>query len=533
MILGRPSSIGGRRRVDARGARSASIRRRVGGGRGSTTTTGKALKTTARLTMSTNICVDATESTTTTTAVRVSMGRAGGRSDARVGGGGLAVGGGRRGVRASASASAASTEAYDLDFVAKPSLEERVASVGIGVAVASAYVAMRASTGAAPLTPLGRVVAAVLGLLGAVVARACFVERRYADALVSHKVAADDADSEFVRVDGIDVHFKRAKATVSGGECRRVVECVHGFGANLTSWTVSDSMAKLSRALEADVLAHDSCGFGLTERSVDVSRYTRASDARTCCAVLREGDPEGTKSRVLVGHSLGAVSAALACALEKIDHVVLVAPAIIQAGYKPKTSKDAHASRGRRVPMVFRLAFAFFAAAFSTSAWCLISLYKPFLEFLLHQLVRSKGFWNKGLRAAIDASKRDSMPEGWIDGYRKPSVVKNWDSGMFRLVLAGAAAANSPREIFADAFARARATSTSAIDEEDAIRALAESDARVLIVHGENDVIVPASNSRKLAETLGAELKIIPACGHMPQEERCDEFVRVVRDFIV
>lgn len=454
-----------------------------------------------------------------TTPGRVSMMRGVGRrrsADARV-------------VRAASSAS----PAYDLDFVAKPSLEEVVASVGIGVAVASAYVAMRASNGATPLlTPLGRVVTVVLGVLGAWVARVAFVERRYADALVSHKVAADDADSEFVRVDGVDVHFKRVKAAVSDSGCRRVVECAHGFGANLTSWTVSDSMSKLSRALEADVLAHDSCGFGLTERSVDVRRYTRASDARTCCAVLREGDPEGTKSRVVVGHSLGAVSAALACALEKIDHVVLVAPAILQAGYKPKTSsKDG--SRGRRMPLVFRLAFAFFAAAFSTSAWCLISLYKPFLEFLLHQLVRSKGFWNKGLRAAIDASKRDSMPEGWIDGYRKPSVVKNWDSGMFRLVLAGAAAANSPRQIFADAFARARATNTSAIDEEDAIRALVESDARVLIVHGENDVIVPASNSRKLAETLGAELKIIPTCGHMPQEERCDEFVSIVRDFIV
>lgn len=504
-IRGRASSIGG-----------VSITRAVSSARQREHRRARAFPSTPR-SVSTNSrwCVELS-TVASTTPDRASMMRGVGR---------------RRVVRVASSASSASP-AYDLDFVAKPSLEEGVASVGIGVAVASAYVALRASTGTMPLlTPLGRVVTVVLGVLGAWVARVAFVERRYADALVSHKIAADDADSEFVRVDGVDVHFKRVKAAVSDSGCRRVVECAHGFGANLTSWTVSDSMSKLSRALEADVLAHDSCGFGLTERSVEVARYTRASDARTCCAVLREGDPEGTKSKVVVGHSLGAVSAALTCALEKIDHVILVAPAILQAGYKPKISKDG--SRGRRMPLAFRLAFAFFAAAFSTSAWCLISLYKPFLEFLLHQLVRSKGFWNKGLRAAIDASKRGSMPEGWIDGYRKPSVVKNWDSGMFRLVLAGAAAANSPRQIFADAFARARATNTSAIDEEDAIRALVESDARVLIVHGENDVIVPASNSRKLAETLGAELKIIPACGHMPQEERCDEFVSIVRDFIV
>ena len=125
------------------------------------------------------------------------------------------------------------------------------------------------------------------------------------------------------------------------------------------------------------------------------------------------------------------------------------------------------------------------------------------------------------------------MSSDWVDGYRRPSIVRGWDAGMFRVVLASVAAANSPREIWRDAMVRARAPERpSAIDTEDALNALADSGASVLIVHGENDVIVPASNSRALAKLLGAELKIVPACGHMPHEEAPEEFIDIVRDFI-
>lgn len=41
---------------------------------------------------------------------------------------------------------------------------------------------------------------------------------------------------------------------------------------------------------------------------------------------------------------------------------------------------------------------------------------------------------------------------------------------------------------------------------------------QVLIVHGENDALVPAANSRRLAAMLpGARLEVLPACGHNPQ----------------
>ena len=49
------------------------------------------------------------------------------------------------------------------------------------------------------------------------------------------------------------------------------------------------------------------------------------------------------------------------------------------------------------------------------------------------------------------------MSSDWVDGYRRPSIVRGWDAGMFRVVLASVAAANSPREIWRDAMVRARA----------------------------------------------------------------------------
>ena len=40
------------------------------------------------------------------------------------------------------------------------------------------------------------------------------------------------------------------------------------------------------------------------------------------------------------------------------------------------------------------------------------------------------------------------------------------------------------------------------------------------VVHGENDLVIPVSQSVALAEDLpDAELVIIPACGHVAQEE--------------
>ncbi|HST26593.1 MAG TPA: alpha/beta fold hydrolase [Gaiellaceae bacterium] len=55
----------------------------------------------------------------------------------------------------------------------------------------------------------------------------------------------------------------------------------------------------------------------------------------------------------------------------------------------------------------------------------------------------------------------------------------------------------------------------------------------VLVVHGELDRVVPVSNGRLLARRIpGAELVVLPGCGHVVPLERPDELNRLVSDFL-
>ena len=56
---------------------------------------------------------------------------------------------------------------------------------------------------------------------------------------------------------------------------------------------------------------------------------------------------------------------------------------------------------------------------------------------------------------------------------------------------------------------------------------------QVLLVHGDKDSLVPLSNSLRLAALLpNAELKIMKNAGHVPHEERPEEFLGLVDDFV-
>jgi pimeloyl-ACP methyl ester carboxylesterase len=58
--------------------------------------------------------------------------------------------------------------------------------------------------------------------------------------------------------------------------------------------------------------------------------------------------------------------------------------------------------------------------------------------------------------------------------------------------------------------------------------------APTLIVWGEQDWVVPAEAGRTLAGWIpGAKLHIIPGCGHLPQQEKPLELVRLIFNFAV
>ncbi len=56
---------------------------------------------------------------------------------------------------------------------------------------------------------------------------------------------------------------------------------------------------------------------------------------------------------------------------------------------------------------------------------------------------------------------------------------------------------------------------------------------QVFIIHGKQDRLVPASNSRRLKQMLpNAELLELDSCGHLPQEELPDQFIHAMKTFL-
>jgi len=60
----------------------------------------------------------------------------------------------------------------------------------------------------------------------------------------------------------------------------------------------------------------------------------------------------------------------------------------------------------------------------------------------------------------------------------------------------------------------------------------AELDLPILVVTGDDDRIVPTAQSIRLAEELGADLAVLPNCGHVPQEECPELFLQAVQAFL-
>lgn len=56
---------------------------------------------------------------------------------------------------------------------------------------------------------------------------------------------------------------------------------------------------------------------------------------------------------------------------------------------------------------------------------------------------------------------------------------------------------------------------------------------QVLIMHGQNDVLLPVTNSRRLAALIPhAHLVVFPDCGHSPQEEVPHSVASAVQQFL-
>ena len=387
----------------------------------------------------------------------------------------------------------------------------------------------------------------------AVFAAMCVLEKEKMerDRLVP-AVEARDANSRFADVDGVSVHHKyfaprkTKKEEESGGT---LLSCAHGFGANTYSYEMAFVDAVLKKSENVGVVCYDSVGFGLTERPrTDLMKFTKVFNAKCLKAMAKKYASDGdtnnyTKKKkkkkvVYVGHSLGAIAATLTTTLEDGDDddakpsaLILIAPAFLVKQEKQKKTKkkddntfdgeegeksDERRRKEKAAPkkkvispddefydeeLFNRVVLSSLKAAWGCVASLLFNIVaKPLLYVILRTIVRSKQFWRNGLSKVVAKSKASLVDDSWIDGYRRPRVVQNWDLGMINFVSASLNDLGTDLKAMFRRHMRIYADKPTEYDLSmnpmDALRKSAwENNVPILIVHGAEDAIVPASNS--------------------------------------
>jgi len=281
--------------------------------------------------------------------------------------------------------------------------------------------------------------------------------------------ALKDADSRFVDVQGVNLHYKVY------GSGQPVMILLHGFGASTFSWReVVEPLAA-----HGTVIAYDRPAFGLTERPmpgewVGQNPYSPEMQPQLLIGLM---DALGVEKAILIGNSAGgtvAVQTALAYP-KRVQALVLVDAAILTGG--------------SGVPSWLR--------------WVLDTPQANRVGPLLVRSIQTRG------EAFIQTAWHDpsKITTEVMQGYRKPLQVKEWDRALWQLTSQSRSLGLENR--------------------------LAELALPVLVVTGDDDRIVPTSQSLELAGLIpDAGLVVFPACGHVPQEECPQDFLSVVIPFI-
>jgi len=277
-----------------------------------------------------------------------------------------------------------------------------------------------------------------------------------------------DPDSRFVEVNGITVHYKIA------GSGEPVFLLLHGFGASTFSWReVMGPLAEMGT-----VVAFDRPGFGLTQRPMPdewegVNPYSPEAQANLTVGLM---DALGIERAILVGNSAGG-TVALQTALtypERVAGLVLVDAAVYVGG--------------------------------GTPGWLRPLLNTPQMRHLGPLIARRIQDWGVDFARSAWHDPSRITPEVW-EGYNRPLRAQNWDRALWEVT---------------------RASRPLGLEKR-----LGEVRVPVLVVTGDDDRIVPTEQSIRLAgEIAGAQLAVIPECGHVPQEECPGPFLEALEAFL-
>ncbi|NBU23486.1 MAG: alpha/beta hydrolase [Actinobacteria bacterium] len=312
----------------------------------------------------------------------------------------------------------------------------------------------------------------ILGTIGAVLLLGPFlVPVQTSGTLTKEEAAAElwQGRSKFVEVVDHEVHYVDAGDPAAD----RLILLAHGFGASAFSYRdVLEPLAEYGF-----VIAYDRAAFGFTERPTswgDVNPYSAKGQLQVIDELIEKFGVG--KEVYLVGHSAGGALAA-GYALEhqdKLKGLVLFAPAVYSSGGTPQ--------------------------------WLNWIYDIPQLNHLGPLAVSSIA--TSGLEL-LDRSYNDpsQITDETLAGYTAPLKIAGWERAFWEFNKA-------PRSL--------------GIAER-----LSEIKIKTLVITGDNDLVVPTENSERLATELpNADLVVIPQTGHLPNEEKPQDFAAAIIRYI-
>ena len=256
------------------------------------------------------------------------------------------------------------------------------------------------------------------------------------------------------------------------GQGEPVFILLHGFGASIFSWReVTAPLAEFGT-----VIAYDRPAFGLTERPLEwegESPYSQSSQVELVIGLM---DALGIEQATLVGNSAGGTISMLTALKypERIQSLILVDPAVYAGGGAP--------------------------------AWIRPLFNTPQMDHLGPLVARQLQAQGTAFLQSAFHDPGKITPEIYA-GYQEPLQVNDWDKALWELTLA---------------------SSESQLAER-----VGEFNLPVLVITGDDDRIVPTEQSLRLAEEIpGAELAVIPQCGHVPHEECPEVVMQVITEFL-
>lgn len=278
-----------------------------------------------------------------------------------------------------------------------------------------------------------------------------------------------DPDSQFIEINDLSVIIKKA----GSGEPAFIL--LHGFGASTFSWR--EVITPLSAY--GTVIAYDRPAFGLTERPIAWEGENPYSQESNLAILLGFIDAMDIEKAIFVGNSAGGTLATAFTITypDRVQALIEVDAAVYQTvPDNPLLNWLLNTPQMDRLgPLVARMVANRQADSFLASAW-------------------------------YDTTILEQNPE-ILEGYQVPFRVENWDRALWE--------------------------HTQVTRAPNFVDQLGEINVPILVISGENDQIVPLSNSAQLAADVpGAIVNVIPNCGHLPQEECPQAFMQTIDQFL-